>query len=188
MIQNLNYLAPLYGELAIDGNENTKILFKDGKASFEDVEVEFKPSKHGVDLLLKAQKSLISHLYLFYEFKHNSGLKVFGDSIERGYADMAWRNVTEPRQMFWYFFVNDVKNKELSSYGVCVQPKAIISFRIIDNLLRVDVNTQSGGSGVNLEGRTLNAGTFVQKEGKYDNLFASCRDFVKLLMGDVKKK
>ena len=184
---NIDYLKPLYGELAIDGLENIKVSFKDGKTSFKDVGVELKESKYGVDLLLTAKESLISHLYLFYEFKHERDLKVFGDSLERGYADMAWRNIDEPRQMFWYFFVNDQKKKELSSYGVCVQPNTIVSFRIIDNFLRVDINTQSGGSGVNLEGRVLKATTFVQKEAKYDSLFASCRDFVKLLMGDVKK-
>ena len=179
MLFNINYLKPLYGELAIDGLENTKISFKDGKSSYKDVEAELKESKYGVDLLLTAKESLISHLYLFYEFKHEKGMKVFGDSLERGYADMAWRDVDEPRQMFWYFFVNDQKKRELSSYGVCVQPNTIVSFRIIDSLLRVDINTQSGGSGVNLEGRVLKAATFVQKEEKYDSLFASCRDFVK---------
>ena len=50
------------------------------------------------------------------------------------------------------------------------------------------MNVQSGGSGVNLQGRTLLAATFIEHNYLDGDVFDNCRDFLKRLMMDIKAK
>lgn len=182
-MKNMNLLKPELCELIIDDNVKVNANFDNVP---NDINISFDGNKESVLVRLTAQNTLISHLFVSYQVPFNSGMKIMGDSLERGYGDLGW-NKEYNKQRFWYIFLNDENKHELYCFGVKVQPHSIVSFKIINSLLRVDFNTQSGGSGVFLDGRTITLGNLIFKKYKYDNLFDACKSFLKELMGEVKK-
>lgn len=178
----INFNTPKYVLLSIDGKNPCKLCMEDGKASFDDVEIKLKNNC----IFLKATSSLVSHIYLAYDCDFGDSHLFLGDSFERGYGDMGWKKKEETKQLFWYFFADDKKTNNLSAFGVGVQPNSIVSYKIKNNEIIVDVNVQSGGSGVNLEGRMLKAATFFSKEYHSGKTEDNCREFLSLLMGDIK--
>ena len=128
----------------------------------------------------------MSHIYLTYEFNVSEDGLIFGDTIERGYGDLGWFKPNKERNMFWYVFLKENTTKTLTSVGVVVRTNSIVLFKAYDNKLVIDINTQSGGSGVNLDNRTLHACTLVSDVTNYDKLHIACEDFLKKLMGDFK--
>lgn len=182
-----DFLSPFCGEIVIDGCEKQTVFFIKGSATFEDVCIQLNSNKRGVKVDIIASSSLVSHVRLLYEIQYKETTKMFGDSFERGYADMEWSNVKN-RQMFWYFFLIDEAQKQLRSFGVAVQPHSIVSFKIDGDTLIVDIDTQSGGSGVCLEGRKLDAATLLYKESQYDVLFDDMKAFMKVMMSNYQRK
>lgn len=181
-MNNFSFSKPLGVKFYIDEIGLVDSEFNGKQYCFKDVNFYFNGNK----TYLKADTTLISHVYLSYPLNYSSSTKVFGDCIERGYGDLRYYSVIENRQMFWYCLVNDEVNKSLQAFGVNVQPNTIVSFKVKDNLLLVDINTQCGGSGVDLSGRTLFAASFVSKTYTNEDVFKSCQDFMEILMGEVK--
>lgn len=184
---NFDFLSPLFVEFAIDRNDREKVyLDKDNKVNFKDLSLRLEKNKHGIDVFLKAETSLVSHVYLSYKIDVTDKDYIFGDAIERGYTDMGWKKRNTDRQMFWYAFIKNNETKNLDCFGVNVQTNSIVSYFVDGDLLIVDINTQSGGSGVNLDGRELCLCTLNHKHYVYDNLTESIKDFLTVLMGDIK--
>lgn len=151
----------------------------------EDVKFIYSHSENTAKTSLFATKSLISHVYLAFAIPHSKDVRVFGDSFERGYGDLMYREVKDSIRMFWYMFLKDDKENLLKCLGVRVQSNVVVSFKV-DNLeILVDINTQSGGTGVNLDGRTLEITPLEYREYNLENIFESSREFLKVLMGDV---
>ena len=187
-MNSFDFLYPVRAEIAIDGHINKPFSLSNGIARVSDVIVELKKNNGDVDVNITSSKSLISHLYLFYKIQCDSSFRVFGDAIERGYGEMGWEKPNNTHQMFWYFFLHDETIKRLQCFGVKVQPRSIVSFKIMGNLLKVDINVQSGGGGVNLDGRTLTAASFVYEDVFYHDLFTQCKSFIKKMMDGFETK
>ena len=185
-MKSVDLLMPKYGELIINNNQKERISFLNAKASFNDANITIDGSDSNINVLLSSDKTLVSHLYLYYQIHFNSQMTIMGDSFERGYGDLSWSKEYH-KQRFWYIFLNDDVNKVLHCYGVKVRPHSIISFKIVNDLLMVDFNAQSGGSGVFLENRTILLGTLIYREIHYDSLFDACKSFLITLMEGKKR-
>ncbi|MBR2506280.1 MAG: hypothetical protein IKB70_05075 [Bacilli bacterium] len=183
----INFLKPNRCQIDVDGIGIQEISLKDNKGSFDDVSIELMHGTFGVDLYVNNFQSQLSHIYLTYKLEVSANELVFGDAIERGYGDMIWSKVNKDRQMFWYVFINNYKENILRSFGVNVQPNSFVSFKVDGDELFVNINVQSGGIGVSLNNSKLKACTFIEKVEKYENLLDSCKDFLQILMCDVKK-
>ena len=99
----LDFTKPTKIQLSID-NQLIDCDIKNDIATFKDVKVGFSESKYGADLMVDAKESLISHVYLIYEFPLDEDVLVMGDVIERGYGDLSWSKPNPERQIFWYFY------------------------------------------------------------------------------------
>lgn len=179
---------PLWVKFNIGKNSIVDANFNGNEYFYDDVFFSFKNIGNGYETFLNAKTSLVSHIYLAYKINYSKSTKVFGDCLERGYGDLRFYDIDENRQMFWYCYLNDTENNILQAFGVNVQPNSIVSFKVKDNILIVDINTQCGGSGVNLNNRELHTATFVN--ATYDNecVFDCFKQFMRLLMGNVKIK
>lgn len=184
----IDFNRPKKCQIAIDDQELVSVIFSSQKGSFDDVQLEFIKSEFGYDLLVKSERKKISHIYLTYDLSIGEEERSFGDSFERTYGDVTWTKPSSHLLYYWYFFIKKTKQKQVNGYGVKVQPHSIVSFRLKNNQLIVDVNTQSGGCGVNLKGRLLNAATFIQESYQYDVLETALKRFTKKLMGDIKPR
>ena len=187
-MEQFNFLKPAKIEVKIDNEEVNQFNLTEGVYKYKDAEFVLKENGNQVDVLLKANGSLISHIYLTYKISYHRDSYVFGDSIERGYGDMIWDKQNSDRQMFWYFFIKDNNLKQLDCFGVNIQPNSIVSFYLKEDELVVDINTQSGGIGVDLKGRTLLCASLQNKSYKYEKLDITIKEFLSLLMGDIKIK
>lgn len=178
----INLLAPLKTEITIEDN----IVISD-KTSFNDVSLKIVKNNDSVDIILKADKTPIKHIYLYYSVDIKSTDLIYGDTLERGYADLSWSKAND-KPMFWYFFVNDVERNKLFALGSKVHPRGIVIFKFIGNgIVKVDLNVCNGANGVILNGRELLITSLIQKDYSYSNLLDCCRDFCVLMMNGVKK-
>lgn len=185
---NFDFSKPTSVEVVLNNNEIKIATLNTNKAILDDICIDFDENNTKFNVYLTAQKSLISHIFLKYKISFNHNSYVFGDAIERGYGDLIWTKYNPARQMFWYFFIKDNHKKTLDCFGVDVLPNSIVSYFLKDDELVIDINTQSGGSGVNLEGRKILLGSFNFRSYQYENLDSAIKDFLQVLMGEVKIK
>lgn len=179
----INLLKPNKVVISYSNNINQEVSLINNKAEYEDMSVSLLENRDGVEVHALAKTSMISHIFLTYDFEFEPSDLVYGDALERSYADLEFSHPDTKRMLFWYLFVKDEKEKNMNAIGVKVQSHSIVLFKLIDNKLVVDINTQCGGQGVNLEGRELNACTLVNRTYEYS--YSSMKEFLKLLMGDI---
>ena len=184
-MKQFDYLKPLYIQIDANGELSEKLTLENNKVVLEDIEIVLEKYGSKVSVSLTATKSLVSHIYLTYDITYNPNSLIFGDVLERGYGDMLWTRQNNDRQMFWYFFIKENVSKTLDCFGVDVLPNSIVSFFLKEGELVVDINTQSGGIGVNLEGRRVSLATFSNKTYTYENLDDTIKEFLKNLMDEV---
>ena len=68
-MKNVNLLLPERGELVIDKNVKEVINFSNGISSLKDINISLKGNDESISAYLKAEKTLISHLFLYYQSK-----------------------------------------------------------------------------------------------------------------------
>ena len=188
-MKNINFLKPSKINVVI--NNKPLVVFSCNKENVyveDDVTLKLVQGKHGVEVYLHALTSSVSRINLEYSLNVEDDDLVFIDSIERGYGDMSWSTLNNQRSGYWYAFIDNPNNKLLNAYGVNVQCNSIVSFILQKDKLFVDINTLSGGVGVYLQNRTLHACTLISNEYKYENVFDSCKEFLRKLMCDIKMK
>lgn len=181
---SLDLLKPKKITVVLEDKTETGVL-ANNRFEFDDVKVFLEPKESSINIYCDAQKSLIRHIYLYYDLDVNKDDLIYGDAFERGYGDLSWSKVSE-KQMFWYFFICNNDENSLFGCGCEVHPGSIVSFKIIGSELRVDLNTCSGGQGVNLEGRRLCVASLLCKNYNNQDVFDSMKSFLSLLMGDTK--
>lgn len=158
--------------------------FESDNIKYDDIELSLIKNGDACDIYLKANKTPIKHIYLYYPILVNEDTLLYGDTLERAYADLSWSK-KQDRLYFWYLLLNDTKKKELFSIGSKVQPSSIVLFNIKEDSLRIDLNVCNGADGVILNNRKILAASLITKNEKYDNLLDACRNFCRLMMGEV---
>jgi alpha-galactosidase len=104
------------------------------------------------------------------------GLRVLGDHWERGYGDLEWRGLVPERPLPWFFLTHD--GRRTHGYGVRTGPGALAHWNIDAEGVSLWLDVRSGGRGVVLAGRVLEAATVVTREGRDgESAFAAARAF-----------
>ena len=172
---------PLKTEIVLENNS----VIEDRKC-FKDISLSLVNKDNGVNVFLKAKDTPVKRIHLYYSIDIKSNDLIYGDSFERGYADLSWSNSTN-KLMFWYFFINSIIDKKLFALGSKVHPHSIVSFKIDNSVLMIDLNVCNGANGVILNGREILAASLIEKDYFYTNLLDACRDFCKEMMNGVDK-
>ena len=88
--------------------------------------------------------------------------KVFGDAWERGYGDLAWKNVDKNAIFPWY--CAQIKNGTVYTYGVRTQPNAMCWWSISKEKITLTADVRCGTKGVCLQDRILHVADVVSEE------------------------
>ncbi len=133
-----------------------------------------------LDLFVTATGDKVKFIELEWKFTSDDGIFVLGDTWERSYGDLEFLKLSDnDRYMPWYFIATD--KKKCMCFGVKTGTKAFVSFRYTKDGIYALVDCRNGGSGVHLNGRTLNAATFILKNYDSSDVFACLDDYCSLL-------
>jgi alpha-galactosidase len=88
-----------------------------------------------------------------------AGYRFLGDHWERSYGDLEWRCAVPYRRLPWYFLASD--GHALAGYGVKTGASAIACWQVDSAGVTLWLDVRSGGVGVELGSRQLEAATVV---------------------------
>lgn len=112
-----------------------------------------------LQVAVEAPSAAVSFVALRWEWDTPAGARVLGDHWERGYGDLEWRGVVPERPLPWYALVHHPKKGDTHGFGVETGAGAICSWRVDEKGITLLLDLRSGGLGVRLGSRRLNAAT-----------------------------
>ncbi|HYJ63747.1 MAG TPA: hypothetical protein VEV62_08390 [Parafilimonas sp.] len=146
--------------------------------NFKDVVVKLKNIKDSVAVFVHSPTIALQEVQLIWKIPAIKNAIVLGDAYERTYGDISWQQINTTKNLPWYCVEHDENNT--ICFGVKTGCSAICYWRVADNNLQLNLDTRSGGSGVQLGGRMLNAVEIVTtKNEDNENAFATVRRFCK---------
>lgn len=121
----------------------------------------------------------LQFIHLRWREPVSDSLALLGDQWERSYGDLGWRNIVPERVMPWYFATYD--GNLCNAYGVKTNARSLCFWQLDTDGVSLWLNVTSGGSGVMLGQRTLDAATVVVRRGSFgetvtDALHAFCKE------------
>ena len=149
---------------------------------WEDIDLRVTPGGDGaLSVRISAERSALRYARLRWNFsgaeKRVRPVRVLGDEWERGYGRMEWRGVVPDRCMPWVALVSDGSDAEsrtegrlTESFGVKARPGALCFWQYDPEGVTLWLDLRNGGSGVLLNGRTLQACEIVF--GEYRDMSA----------------
>ncbi len=165
------------------GEEETQLsLSRDADGFYRHGDVTVAVTQDGADIraTFTTNETPVSRIALRFPLNIPTSAFIYGDDWERGYGNLHWGSVTPEQHMPWYFLCYDASQRTLAGYGVRVRPGAMCVWHLDGNGATLYLDVRSGGMGVILGGRTLDAATVLCRE--YENVsafeggHAFCRD------------
>ena len=131
----------------------------------DDIEVTTELRKGAeVAVLLTAPKTRLTRIRLRWHGGFPAGWRFLGDQWERTYGDMEWGGLAGERLMPWYFLASG--SGVTYGYGVKTGAASICYWQADGGGVTLWLDVSSGGSGVELGERRLEAATIVARKGR----------------------
>ncbi|HVY74790.1 MAG TPA: hypothetical protein VG890_08180 [Puia sp.] len=126
---------------------------------FENIVVTLKD--HEGKTLVQAQAPAIEleKIRLTWKRSFAPAANYLGDHWERSYGDLAWQTASDTRKFPWYLLIND--GAGTYAFGVKTGASSIAYWQTAPDQLELFLDTHSGGNGVLLGDRTLNAAEII---------------------------
>ncbi len=124
-----------------------------------DLSVSLKHTKAGISIQLQSPQTPLEKLRLSWELTNTPASIWLGDAWERSYGDLSWQNIQTTYPAPWYLLLNDGDNTR--AFGVKTGAKSFCSWDASTKNLNLYLDTLSGGAGVQLGDRTLEAAEIV---------------------------
>ncbi|MBN2814075.1 MAG: hypothetical protein JXQ80_08355 [Bacteroidales bacterium] len=178
--RQLNYPDQLFATL----NEQKVTLTKSGENTWIYNNLTVKVSEKN-EVLIQAPKEILCDVTLKWNatVAHSSG--IMNDHWERTYGDVSWHKVNTAEILPWYFMEVTDKN-EVNGFGVKTGAASFCHWEISETGLSLVLDTRSGGNGVQLGTRTLNAAWIVTYKSEGTSLFGALREFLKLMCDNAR--
>lgn len=161
-----------------------------GDIVIDDINLSLGLENDGLSVKVTADQTPITFIRLRWNFtaeeKRRDAIKILGDSYERGYGDIRWAGIEPERNMPWYMLVSngsdsvaDTKGRFTEGFGVKVQCFAFVHWQYDAAGVSMWADIRSGGMGVVLSGKTLEACTVVFGDYKDMSAFEAGQNFCK---------
>jgi alpha-galactosidase len=166
---------------AIVNDQMVKLKANAGKDlwSYRDVVVTLGKSKQGIAIFLHASGVSLSTVTLSWNTPVLKTSSVLNDQWERTYGDVSWHKSVEGEILPWYFIEQNGKNT--NGFGVKTGAAAFCFWQIKENSLNLTLDVRSGGRGVLLGDRSLEAAEIVTYSSDSDSLFQAARKFAGMM-------
>lgn len=163
---------------------NQLISLKSGKEkniwTYQDVIVTLKNTGNSIDVFIQAPKVKTTSITLIWKSESRNNSKILNDHWERTYGDISWHKPSETELLPWYFM--EYNNSETFGFGVKTGGNTFCGWRIKENLLNLQIDTRSGGNGVELGDRKLLAASIVTiKNDLGETPFQTARRFMTVM-------
>jgi alpha-galactosidase len=146
--------------------------------SYKDVIIEFKKSSQSLDVFIQSPAQALQEVKILWKIPAKKNAIILGDAWERTYGDVSWQQINTTKKLPWYCIEHSENNT--TCFGVKTGCSAICYWRVADNNLELNLDTRTGGVGVQLGSRKLNAVEIVTTKNESDeNVFATVRRFCK---------
>lgn len=146
--------------------------------TYRDVIVKLKNTKDSVSVFVHSPSLALQEVQLLWKIPAIKNAFVLGDAFERTYGDISWQQINATKKLPWYCVEHSENNA--ICFGVKTGCSAICYWRVADNNLQLNLDTRTGGNGVELGERMLNAVEIVTTRNQdNENVFATVRRFCK---------
>ncbi len=148
----------------------------------EGIGVEFETTHDSLKVFISSPDKAVSIVKLRWNVSVSSEVKVLGDAWERGYGDLEWRCIVPDRYMPWYFFLYNQKTAAVDGCGVETGCASFCSWQVDPQGITLNIDIRSGGLGVKLGARTLQAATIrFFSSSQQESLFTFAHRFCRAL-------
>jgi alpha-galactosidase len=127
--------------------------------TLDDLIVDLQHTQEGMRISLHAPSTPLEKIRLGWPWSFPGTAVTLGDAWERSYGDLSWDKVTAARKAPWYLLVND--GTQTHGFGVRTGAAAFCYWQATPGSLDLVLDTHSGGMGVLLGDRTLQAAEIV---------------------------
>ena len=131
------------------------------------------------NVYITAKGSRPRFICLRWNYRAHEPVRVMGDKWERTYSDMEWCSLNGETFLPWYFMASN--GRETVGCGVMVQPNSFVSFEYDASGVTAWFDVRCGGTGVELNGRTLLAGVIVCEHYEGMSEFQAAKAFCKVM-------
>ena len=149
------------------------------KSEIKDASVNFEINDRKLFVYITAQKEKPRFICLRWNFAVTDYTRIMGDKWERSYGDMEWRSLNGEVFMPWYFLANS--GSETVGCGVMTGANSFVSFQCDAYGCTAWLDVRCGGTGVELNGRTLLAGVIVCEHYRDMPAFQAAREFCRVM-------
>ena len=170
---------------AIINNQSVILQKSKGEESwiYKDLIVSLKNTENSVAIGIKAPKVKLSSISLHWKTPVKSTSSVLNDQWERTYGDVSWHKARESEILPWYFLEYNAKNT--NGFGVKTGAKSFCFWMIGNEKLSLTLDLRSGGDGVQLNDRQLNAAEIVTIRSDINETpFQTARKFAKKMCNE----
>ena len=145
-----------------------------------DVEVVTSVQGNALVINVSAPVTAVKRIRLRWQQKVSQSLRVLSDTWERAYGDLGWRSVIPERPMPWYFLAHD--GRATHGYGVKTASRSLCFWQLDSAGTSLVLDIRSGGAGIELGQRRLEAARVVTRQGTDDETaFEAATALCKLL-------
>jgi len=185
--KKINLIQMPDGVKIFSGNQYFSLQSSDKQTwTFKDVLVRLKNTKDAVAVFIQSPTLPLQEVQLSWKIATQKDTIVAGDAWERTYGDVSWQSVNASKKLPWYCVEHT--NNSTICFGVKTGCSAICYWGVADNNLELNLDTRTGGSGVQLGTRMLNAVEIVTtKNEDTENVFATVRRFCSQMCDAPKK-
>ncbi len=162
-------------------NETNKMESRsDNLFAYGSSEVKLDVKPNSIKVYITSQTDALMRVGLKWYGKLPFNSLILGDAWERGDGDLEWRGIISDRVLPWYFILFD--GTISCGYGVKTGASSFASWRADSKGITLILDVRSGGNGVLLNGRTLNAAEVVVRDGhKDESPFKAAQEFCRIM-------
>ena len=165
---------------AVVNDLTVKLTAQNGKWIYRDVIVTLLHTGSSIAVEIQAPDVKLSSVTLIWKVKGKGRSEILNDHWERTYGNISWHKPIEKEILPWYFMEFDGQNT--TGFGVKKGCNTFCSWHIGTDSLSLNLDTLSGGDGVELGNRTLKAAEIVSiKSESVETPYETSRRFMKVM-------
>ena len=151
--------------------------------TYRDIVVQLTPQAGGgLQVAVQSPKAALQAVQLGWKYAQSATVAVLGDAWERSYGELQFKPAALARWLPWYFVQYDPKSGRTVCFGVKTGCRTLCHWQVGGGTMQLTLDTSSGGVGVQLGTRTLDAATVLATTSEPgENAFATARRFCGLM-------
>jgi len=148
--------------------------------TFQNLIVSLKNTGNVIAVTIQAPDIKLSAVTLQWKTPVKNSSAILNDHWERTYGDASWHKPNATEILPWYFLEHNASNT--NGFGVKTGTSSFCSWQITGDQLNLVIDTRSGGNGVQLGERKLQAAEIVTiKSTVGESPFQTAKRFMKLM-------